>query len=108
MAVRLIQKLDDVPQGLQSWVAVYWVAGAEPLSKTVRNEKRKLSAGWCSTLAAAILTAGTFAPLAAVFYELTISPVNRGFLLLGAGICGAGGFALHFLGRLLLERLEEP
>ena len=84
------------------------LAGWQQVSKNVRNEKRKLSAGWCSTLAAAILTAGTFAPLAAVFYELTSSPVNRAFLLLGAGICAVGGFALHFVGRFLLERLEEP
>jgi hypothetical protein len=78
------------------------------VSKTVRNEKRKLSATWCNTLATAALTAGTFAPLAAVFYELTNSVVDRSFLLFGAGICAAGSFTLHFAGRLLLEKLEEP
>ena len=78
------------------------------MSASVRNEKRKLSAGWCNTLATAVLTAGVFAPLAAIFYELTNSAVNRPFLLGAIGICLAGGFALHFLGRLLLERLEDP
>jgi hypothetical protein len=77
------------------------------VSKIVRNEKRKLTASWCNTLATAALTAGTFAPLAAVFYELTNSPVDRSFLLLSAAICATGSFALHFVGRFLLDRLEE-
>jgi hypothetical protein len=83
-------------------------SSATPLSKTVRNEKRKLSASWCNTLATAVLTAGAFAPLAALFYELTNSTVDRRFLLSSTGICVVGGFALHFFGRFLLERLEEP
>jgi uncharacterized membrane protein len=82
--------------------------GAAQVNKTVRNEKRKLSANWCNTLATAVLTAGVFAPLAAIFYELTNSTADRHFLLGTAGICAAGGFALHFFGRFLLERLEEP
>jgi uncharacterized membrane protein len=81
--------------------------GIHQVTKTVRNERRKLSANWCNTLATAVLTAGTFAPLAAIFYELTNSAVDRRFLFSAAGVCGAGGFALHFCGRFLLGRLEE-
>jgi hypothetical protein len=76
-------------------------------SKTVRNEKRKLSAAWCNTLGTAVMTAGTFAPLAAIFYELTNAQVDRYFLFRSAAICAAGGLALHFFGRSMLGRLED-
>jgi hypothetical protein len=78
-----------------------------PRNKSVRNERRKLSATWCNTLATAVLTAGTFAPLAAYFYELTHSSIGRDFLLRSAFVCAIGGFVSHFVGRSMLGRLEE-
>jgi hypothetical protein len=77
------------------------------VSAPVRNEQRKLSAAWCNTLATAGITAGTFAPLAAVFYGLAPTTLDYHHLRSFAGVCLIGGFVLHFLGRFLLKRLES-
>lgn len=77
------------------------------VSALVRNEQRKLSATWCNTLATAVITAGTFAPLAAIFYGLAPTTFDYDHLRAFAGICLIGGFVLHFLGRFLLRRLEN-
>jgi hypothetical protein len=73
----------------------------------VRNEQRKLSATWCNTLATAVITAGTFAPLAAIFYGLAPASVDYDHLRAFAGVCLVSGIILHFLGRFLLKRLES-
>ena len=77
------------------------------VSALVRNEQRRLSATWCNTLATAVITAGTFAPLAAFFYGLAPTTLDYFHLRSFAGVCLIGGFILHFLGRFLLKRLEQ-
>jgi hypothetical protein len=54
-------------------------------SALVRNEQRKLSATWCNTLATAVVTAGTFAPLAAIFYGLASTTLDYHHLRSFAG-----------------------
>jgi hypothetical protein len=77
------------------------------MTAIIRNEKRKLSATWCNTLATAILTAGTFAPLAATFYGLSHPTISGMFLMQSAMVCAAIAIAFHFVGRLMIGRLEE-
>ena len=73
----------------------------------VHNERTKLTAAWFNALAAALVTAGVFAPFAALIYGLSQMPqggLQLSFIMLG---CIAGGVFLHWLGRALLGRLRE-
>jgi hypothetical protein len=88
------------------FVAEQLYRGSTTVTVTIRNEKRKLSATWCNTLATAALTAGTFAPLAAIFYGLANFTIEHKFFYLMAVVCAVAGFALHLLGRGILGRLE--
>jgi hypothetical protein len=73
----------------------------------VHNERTKLTATWFNTLATALVTAGTFAPIAALLYGFSNTPADRSSLAVSAGICFVGGIALHLGGRVLLRRLRE-
>jgi hypothetical protein len=73
----------------------------------VHNERTKLTATWLNTLAAAIIAAGLFAPLAALLYglaELRIGPFSVTAMVL---VCLLGGLFLHIVGRVVLGRLRE-
>lgn len=73
----------------------------------IHNERTKLTAIYFNALAAALVTAGVFAPVAALIYGLSqISPgrLQLSFIVLG---CFAVGGFLHVLGRALLGRLRE-
>ena len=72
----------------------------------VHNEQTKLSATWLNTLATALVAAGTFAPIAALFYGFANSATDRAALTVGAGVCFAMGIALHFIARAFLRRLQ--
>lgn len=71
----------------------------------VHNEQTKLSATWLNTLATALVAAGTFAPVAALFYGFSNSAPDRAALTVGVGVCFAIGVALHFIARAFLRRL---
>ena len=72
----------------------------------VHNEQTKLTAAWLNTLGAALVAAGTFAPIAALFYGFSNSTTNHLELTLGAGVCFAIGVALHLAARIFLRRLQ--
>ncbi len=72
----------------------------------VHNEQTKLTAAWLSTLATALVAAGTFAPFAALVYGFSSTTPDRWFLAALAGLCFAGGIALHMGGRVVLRRLR--
>lgn len=73
----------------------------------VHNEQVKLTATWFNTLATALVTAGTFAPIAALMYGFSATAADRSFLAVSAGICFLGGIALHLGGMAMLRRLRE-
>jgi hypothetical protein len=73
----------------------------------IHNERTKLMANWFNALAAALVTAGVFAPLAAFFYGVSQMPQDRLRMVLATITCFAGGAFLHSLGRALLGRLRE-
>jgi hypothetical protein len=72
-----------------------------------RNERRKLSATFCNTLAAGLLTVGVFAP--------NVTLVLRADSARGDSVALIGMMAtvivmassLHYCGRYILEGLEE-
>ncbi|MBV8924406.1 MAG: hypothetical protein JOZ74_03455 [Bradyrhizobium sp.] len=71
-----------------------------------RNERRKLVANWFNTVATAIMTVGSFVPLAQFVYG--ILPANVDLLLVyGSGlICVGCGTLLHLMGHMVLGGLE--
>jgi hypothetical protein len=73
----------------------------------VHNERTKLTANWLSTLATALVAAGTFGPFAAQMLGLSNPAVGHIFLAALAGVCFLGGLALHLGGRVFLGRLRE-
>jgi hypothetical protein len=72
----------------------------------VHNERTKLTANWCNTLATALIAAGTFAPVAAGFYGVSASHGSNYIFVFALG-CFALGLGLHVAGRTLLGRLRE-
>jgi hypothetical protein len=73
----------------------------------VHNEQTKLTATWLNTMGTTLVAAGTFAPIAALFYGFSNTTADRSSLAVSAGICFVGGIALHLGGRVLLRRLRE-
>jgi Na+/melibiose symporter-like transporter len=73
----------------------------------VENERTKLTASWFNALAAALVAAGVFAPVAAIMYGLSHPSFGSVTLLLSMIGCFAGGVFLHWLGRAVLGRLRE-
>jgi hypothetical protein len=73
----------------------------------VHNEQTKLTATWFNTLATALVAAGTFVPIAALFYGFSTTTADRATLAIAAALCFAGGIALHLSGRMVLRRLRE-
>ncbi|MFA6264938.1 MAG: hypothetical protein WC670_04385 [Pseudolabrys sp.] len=63
----------------------------------VHNERTKLMANWFNTLAAALLTAGVFAPVAALFCRVSQGPQDSLRLVLATSAYIAGGAFLHWL-----------
>jgi len=48
------------------------------MNKTVRNERRKLTASWLNAIATALMAAGVFAPVASQIYGF--GPIGRQLL----------------------------
>lgn len=77
------------------------------MNKTVRNERRKLTASSFNTIATAIMAAGAFAPLASQIYGFGGNRADQTLVLISSAICVAMSLGLHLGGRQLLGGLEE-
>jgi hypothetical protein len=73
----------------------------------VHNERTKLTASLCNTLATALVAAGFFAPAAALMYGLSQLAIGTAYMAAVIGGCLALGTGLHLLGRAILGRLIE-
>jgi len=73
----------------------------------VHNERTKLTATWFNGLAAALVAAGGFAPLAALLYGFSDLRLEKAYIFVLAALCGIGGLTLHWMGRRFLGRLRE-
>ena len=73
----------------------------------VHNEQTKLTASWLNSLAAALVAAGVFAPVAALMYRFAPIAIDyRSLVVMALGCFGLGG-VLHLLGWAFLRRLRE-
>jgi hypothetical protein len=72
----------------------------------ILNERLKHTASWLNALATALITAGAFAPTAAVLYGLSTPSMNTTVLAFVVPVCVAFGVTLHVWGRALLGRLR--
>jgi hypothetical protein len=73
----------------------------------IENERTKLTAGLFNTLAAALVTAGLFAPGAAVAYGISDLRIGRVYVASLVFVCVFGAAFLHWIGRGYLGRLRE-
>jgi hypothetical protein len=72
-----------------------------------RNERRKLSATFCNTLAAGLLTVGVFAPNVALVFRAENARVDSVALMGMMATVIVMASSLHYCGRYILEGLEE-
>jgi hypothetical protein len=71
-----------------------------------RNERLKLIANWANTLATAILTVGTFVPLAQLVYKILPQSVDADLVYGSATLCIAAGWLIHLCGQWVLGGLR--
>lgn len=71
-----------------------------------RNERRKLLATWMNTIATAVVTVGTFIPIAQAVYGFMPIATDLGLVYGSAIICIGVGCTLHVVGQLVLGGLE--
>jgi Na+/melibiose symporter-like transporter len=85
---------------------LFWLALRRVMSQ-IENERTKLTAALFNSLAAAVVAAGLFAPVAALAYG--ISNPKIGLIYFGSVIlvCVGVGASLHLIGRFILRRLQE-
>lgn len=77
------------------------------MNKIVRNERRKLTASWISTVATALTAAGAFAPVASYVYGVGSTLTNGYAMFLSSAVCVLISVVLHLVARLALGGLEE-
>jgi hypothetical protein len=77
------------------------------MNKTVRNERRKLTASWLNAIATALMAAGVFAPVASQIYGFGPNRVDQTLVLISSTVCAAASLILHSIGRQVLGGLEE-
>jgi hypothetical protein len=77
------------------------------MNKTVRNERRKLTASWLNAIATALVAAGGFAPVASQIYGFGSNRVDQSLVLISSAVCVAVSVVLHLIGRQHLGGLEE-
>jgi hypothetical protein len=77
------------------------------MNKTVRNERRKLTASWCNAIATALVAAGGFGPVASQIYGLGSNRADQTLVLISSTLCVVLSLGLHLFGRQLLGGLEE-
>jgi hypothetical protein len=72
----------------------------------IRNEHRKLAASAINSLATAIITGGTFAPLVQYLFEVLPASTSP-WLIYGSGAISIGaGFLMHLTANLFMRDLE--
>lgn len=77
------------------------------MGKIVQNEQIKLFAGFCNTVAAAILITGLIGPLFTIVYGLGDRHFDAGIIAVGSLICAPISCGLHLTGRLILTGMIE-
>jgi len=77
------------------------------MNKTVRNERRKLTASWLNTIATALMAAGVFAPAASQIFGFGPSRLDQTLVLISSTVCVVLSLGLHLVGRQVLGGLEE-
>jgi hypothetical protein len=77
------------------------------MNKTVRNERRKLTASWFNAIATALMAAGVFAPAASQIYGFGLNRVDQTLVLASSTVCVVLSLGLHLVGRQVLGGLEE-
>jgi ABC-type spermidine/putrescine transport system permease subunit II len=77
------------------------------MNKTVRNERRKLTASWLNAIATALVAAGGFAPLASQIYGFGSNRADQTLMLISSTVCVVASLGLHLVGRQLLGGHEE-
>jgi hypothetical protein len=77
------------------------------MNKTVRNERRKLTASWLNAIATALVAAGVFAPVASQIYGFGSNRADQTLVLISSAVCVAVSLILHLSGRQVLGGLEE-
>jgi hypothetical protein len=77
------------------------------MNKTVRNERRKLTASWLNAIATALVAAGVFAPVASQIYGFGSNRADQTLVLISSAVCVAMSLILHLSGRQVLGGLEE-
>ena len=77
------------------------------MNKTVRNERRKLTALWLNAVATALMTAGVFAPVASQIYGFGANRVDNALVFASSAVCATLSLGLHLIGRELLGGLQE-
>jgi cation transporter-like permease len=76
------------------------------VNKTVRNERRKLTASWLNAIAA-LVAAGVFAPVAPQIYGFGSNRADQTLVLISSIVCVVVSLGLHLVGRQFLGALEE-
>jgi hypothetical protein len=77
------------------------------MNKTVRNERRKLTASLLNAVATALMTAGVFAPVASQIYGFGSNRADKTLVFISSTVCVTLSLGLHLIGRQLLGGLEE-
>jgi hypothetical protein len=72
----------------------------------VDNDKFRKASLRFNTLAAAVIAAGLFGPVAALVYQLVPVTIGTGYIIAVAFGCLALGGVLHLLGLVFLRRLR--
>jgi hypothetical protein len=71
-----------------------------------RNERLKLMANWSNTIATAIVTVGTFIPIAQFIYGILPAGTDPNLVNAGAFICLGMGLLIHLAGQWFLGGLR--
>ena len=71
-----------------------------------RNERLRLLANWFNTLGTAIVTAGTFVPLAQFVYGVLPPSTPAGLIYSSGVVCIVTGLLIHLLGQWILGGLR--
>jgi hypothetical protein len=77
------------------------------MNKTVRNERKKLTATWFNNFATAIMTAGVLAPAASLIFGFGVQGLDPALVFTVFGVCMLVSGGLHLAGRAILGDLEE-
>ncbi len=77
------------------------------MNKVVRNERRKHTASFLNTVAAAFVTIGMVTPIVAINVGTSATSKDWTVVFAIAAVCSLVALALHFSGNGLLGGMEE-